>query len=166
MNLKDIIVIAFAIPAVVFLSISCEKDKGPFIIKPANIPIQPTDTNKNPTDTTDTTPPPPVIPEPTSLSYTVSFESEIKPIIKANCMGQGCHNPMHPSLDLRLQVAYNQLLFDGKNAPYVDTLEPKKSIIYLHLVGIRLPMPKDRDKLQQSDIDIIYSWIAQGAKKN
>jgi hypothetical protein len=146
--------------------VSCEKDQGPYYVNPSTIDTTklPTDTNKTPNDTDTTSPI--VIPKPTLLSYTVEFNAHIKPIIQTNCMGQGCHNPSHPALDLRPQVAYKQLLTDGKNAPYVDTLEPAKSIIYLHLVGIRLPMPKDRPKLPQEDIDKIYTWITQGAKNN
>lgn len=159
-----------SLPILLLISQSCEKDQGPFIVTPPNTAPQDTNTNKDttktPVDTTDTNKPI-VIPEPTQYSYLISFNTHVKPILQTNCMGSTCHNPKHPDgLDLRPQAAYNSIWLNGKNAPYVDTLQPKNSILYLHLVGIRTPMPKDLPKLAQGKIDTIYTWIAQGAYNN
>ena len=141
-------IISIIIFSLIILIISCAKDKGPLVRKTTNAPNKPIDSIN--------------IPEPTILPITISFNNHIKPVFKNNCI-QGCHNPSHPKLDLRPPVAYNQLLTLGKSAPYVNPAEPKKSILYLHLVGIRHPKPKDKPKLQQAAIDTVYTWIYQGA---
>ncbi|GIK70704.1 MAG: hypothetical protein HND27_01160 [Bacteroidetes bacterium] len=142
------------------IAFSCAKDEGPFVKKMALPLPKPQDTVPSPTDTTPTT-----IPEPTVFPYTILFNTDVKPIFPANCV-QGCHNPQHPKLDLRPNVAYKQLLTDGFSAPYVNVSVPKQSILYLHLVGIYPLMPKNGQKLSQGKIDTIYTWISQGALDN
>lgn len=130
---------------------SCAKDEGPYVIEQSIDPVDPI--------------PVVVIPDPTVLNYTVSFSTDIKPIFNANCL-QGCHNPQHATLDLRQSVAYDQLTTLGGNAPYVDSLHPETSSLYLHLVGIYSPMPKNQAKLPQDLINKVYTWIYQGHLNN
>ena len=139
---------------------SCAKDEGPFVKKTVTPAPKPQDTVPTPNDTT-----PKTIPEPTVFPYTISFNTDIKPIFPASCV-QGCHNPQHPKLDLRPNVAYQQLLIDGFSAPYANVSMPKQSILYLHLVGIYTLMQKDGQKLSQGKIDTVYTWITQGALDN
>ncbi|MBI3142524.1 MAG: hypothetical protein HYZ16_06835 [Bacteroidetes bacterium] len=129
---------------------ACAWDEGPFVPKKA----------KPGPDTNGVN-----IPEPTLLADTVAFRAQIVPIFTANCV-QGCHNPHHEFLDLRPPVAHEQLLTEGAKAPYVNPTLPKESILYKHMVGIYTPMPKDLEKLPQAQIDLIYTWIAQGALDN
>ena len=148
MKNQNIFILIFSL---ILFIISCSKDKGPLVRKTNKLPDKPNDSIN--------------ILEPTILPITISFNNHLKPVFKNSCI-QGCHTPSHPKLDLRPPVAYNQLLTLGKSAPYVNPAEPKKSILYLHLVGIRLPMPKDKPKLYQSAIDTVYTWIVQGAANN
>ena len=130
---------------------SCAKDEGPFVVKDAMGPLDPIPSNG--------------IPDPTVFSYPISFASDIKPIFQASCL-QGCHNPNHPTLDLRPSVAYNQLTSLGVNAPYVNATNPESSSLYLHLVGVYTPMPKNNAQLSQGLIDTVYTWIYQGTLNN
>ena len=134
---------------------SCEKDSGPYIVK---MPYEEEITN----DTTTTTP---TIPSPTVFTYTISYGSDIKPMLSQNCV-QSCHNTQHPKLDLRQQVSYDQLLTDGFSAPYVNTVTPNQSILYLHLAGIYTLMPQGGPQFSQGKIDSVYTWITQGALNN
>ena len=145
------LIICFVFP---FLT-SCEKDSGPYI---TDIPIEEISNN-------DTIVTGPTIPDPTIFSYTISYGTHIKPMLSQNCV-QACHNPQHPKLDLRQNVSYAELLTDGFSAPYVNTLTPNQSILYLHLVGIYTLMPQGGPKLSQGKIDSVYTWIAQGALNN
>jgi hypothetical protein len=158
-NKISIIFKSFSLAVILSIIIfSCAKDEGPFI-KKSITPI-PQDTTPTPQDTTPTT-----MPEPTVFPYTISFNTDVKPIFPASCV-QGCHNPNHPKLDLRPNVAYNQLLTAGVSAPYVNVPMPKQSILYLHLVGVYTLMPKGGPKLSQGKIDTVYTWITQGALDN
>lgn len=134
-----------------FLFSSCEKDKGPYFVELT--PIEDTVVQ-----------PPPVTP-PTEFAYTISYNNDVKTMFAANCVQQ-CHNPSHPKLDLRPSVSYDQLLFDGLSAPYVDTINPQQSSLYLHLAGVYTQMPLDTTPLSQGKIDTVYTWISQGAQNN
>jgi len=158
-NISKILQFFFLVGTFSIMVFSCAKDEGPFIKKTATVPT-PKDTVPTPKDTTPST-----IPEPTVFPYTILFNTDVKPIFPASCV-QGCHNPNHPKLDLRPNVAYKQLLTDGFSAPYVNVSTPKQSILYLHLVGVYTLMPKGGQKLSQGKIDTVYTWITQGALDN
>jgi hypothetical protein len=139
------------------LFFSCEKDSGPYVAVLGN----PIDTTKIDTNGTGQ----PTIPDPTIYSYSISYGTHVKPVFQQNCI-QACHNPQHPKLDLRPSVSYAQLLTDGFSAPYVNTINPEQSSLYLHLAGVYTLMPQGGPKLSQGQIDTVYTWIAQGALNN
>lgn len=152
---NTIIISALTIIAGFF--IACEKDQGPYILTPLVVE-----------DTTTTTPPPPPPPPmdtPTVFTYTISYGTDISPMLQQNCV-QACHNQNHPKLDLRPQASYNQLLTDGVSAPYVNTTTPIQSLLYLHLAGVYTLMPEGGPALSQGKIDSVYTWISQGALNN
>ncbi len=116
---------------------SCMKDEGPLIIKP------------------------PPVPGDTLISYS----DVIQPFFDLHCVR--CHNQSHPFLDLREGISYDQLLFTGHLAPYVDTVMIENSILIGRLVGVEFPiMPPDGDHISQSDIDTVSLWMLQGARNN
>lgn len=115
---------------------ACNKDKGPYSI------TQELDVN--------------VI---DSISYVV----HVQPIFDANCTN--CHNASHSKLDLQSAVSYNQLLYTGFSASYVNVSNPPQSKLYLHLTGVLAIMPPS-GAIQQSEQDLILKWIEQGALDN
>lgn len=117
-----------------FFSSSCTKDEGPLIIEPI------VDTTTNGVDP-------------------ISFANDIQPIFDASCAS--CHNETH-DLDLRQGYAYDQLLTDGANAPYVDTANPDQSAIYIRP---STDMPPS-GALQSFETNKISKWIEQGALDN
>lgn len=96
------------------------------------------------------------------LAADVSFKDDILPILVPNC--ESCHQigKVFPELILSAEKSYNQLLFDGINAPYVDTIAPKESMLYIR---IKYDMPQF-GLLSQKKIGMILNWIEQGAKNN
>ena len=119
--------------------ISCEKDKGPIIIRP-DIPFQSADTF-------------------------ISFIDDIQPILNEFCIE--CHNQSHPFLDLRDLYSYNELLITGYSAPYVDTINPSNSLLVGRLYGVQYAiMPPNPPVLSQGKIDTIVVWMRQGARNN
>lgn len=123
----------------VILISSCEKDSGPIVIKPV-IPPDPMDT-------------------------TISFMEDIQPLFNIYCIQ--CHNNTHPFLDLRETFAYNQLVYDGENAPYLDSISPEDSYLAARLYGTEWPiMPPDPPHFTTSEIDTIIQWMNEGYKNN
>ncbi len=116
---------------------SCTKDVGPLIIKP------------------------PAVPGDTMITYS----NVIQPFLDLHCVR--CHNQSHPLLDLREEVSYDELLFTGRMAPYVDTIYPENSIFIGRLRGLEYPiMPPDGGHISEGTIDTISTWMLQGAKNN
>jgi hypothetical protein len=116
---------------------SCTKDSGPLIINP------------------------PPVPGDTMISYS----AVIQPFLDLHCVR--CHNQSHPFLDLREEVSYDQLLFSGRMAPYVDTIDTENSSFIGRLRGVEFPiMPPDGGAISESTIDTIATWMLQGARNN
>lgn len=94
---------------------------------------------------------------------TLSYSAHVQPIFNANCIS--CHDATHSKLDLQTAVSYNELLFLGFSASYVDTINPEQSNIYRHLTGALSIMPPS-GALSLTDQELILLWIDQGALNN
>ena len=115
---------------------ACNKDKGPYSI------AQELDVNAI-----------------DSISYVV----HVQPIFDVSCTN--CHNASHSKLDLQSAVSYNQLLYTGFSAPYVDTSNAPQSKLYKHLTGVLSIMPP-QGAIATSQQELILKWIEQGALDN
>jgi len=136
--MKNFLTFFFCI-LILFFS-SCEKDQGPLIIIPPQIPA-------------------PLVP--------VSFANDIQPIFNAMCVH--CHNLGHCCLNLLPDSSWHQLLVTGASAPYVDTLYPTESFLYIRVAGVGQDppaMPPVPPILLKSETDLILKWIQEGAKNN
>ncbi|MCX6290464.1 MAG: hypothetical protein NT126_01715 [Bacteroidetes bacterium] len=122
---------------------SCEKDKGPMIVKPASQPA--------PDD-----------------PFKIHYQQDIQPLFDENCII--CHNLYHPYLDLRAEVSWNNLWHanpHGIHAPYVDTINPNNSNLIRHLKGNGYPlMPLNAPAFKPGRIDTIVTWMLEGARNN
>lgn len=123
----------------IMLLAACEKDKGPVRI----MPEQPID----------------------STIHYISYKDYIQPMFNDYCIG--CHNSNHPFLDLQGIVSYDQLVFSGENAPYVDSISPDNSLLVQRLIGDEWPiMPPDPPHISPADIDSVRKWMQQGFRDN
>lgn len=95
----------------------------------------------------------------------VSFSKNIVPILENKCATVGCHtgNDAAGNLDLDSAVAYSQLLQRGTG--YIDTANPKYSLLYSSLLSTADPMPP-AGKLDSCDIVMVLKWITQKAPNN
>lgn len=120
----------------VALMLACTKDKGPFNTA-EEVLLSPEDT--------------------------VSYVVHVQPIFDVSCTN--CHNATHAKLDLLPAVSYNQLLYTGFSAPYVDTSNAPQSKLYKHLTGVLSIMPP-QGAIATSQQELILKWIEQGALDN
>jgi hypothetical protein len=99
------------------------------------------------------------------LPKVVSFKNDIQPILQENCSTSGCHSGSDPAGDFNLEasMAYAQLLEAGSG--YVDTINPKYSVVYSSLLSTSNPMPPS-GHLDKCSIDLIEKWMLQKAKNN
>lgn len=86
---------------------------------------------------------------------TVSFASEVQPILNNNCSFSGCHSTASAAAGIRLST----------HAEVVATSENRFLGSINHSSGFS-PMPKNVAKLSQSDIDLIECWFLNGKPNN
>lgn len=91
----------------------------------------------------------------------VSFNSTVAPLLNTSCSAIGCHSAGGQTPDLTTANSYTSLVDGG----YVDTVTIENSGIYLRMIDKQKPMPPN-GVLSQSQINIIYSWIKEGAPNN
>jgi hypothetical protein len=99
-------------------------------------------------------------PEPTVRPSTLTFEKDVRPILKANCFD--CHGEgetLKGGLDLRLR---RLMVAGGESGPAIVPGKPARS----HLVELirQGEMPKREKKLTPAQVEIIEKWISAGAK--
>jgi hypothetical protein len=100
---------------------------------------------------------PDTVADPDGPPQSVSFATDLQPILTANCALSGCHvsGGHHPYMSA--DVSYLQIV----NGGFVNTVIPKQSTIYQMINGEMRPYiasAADRQK--------IYDWIRNGAPNN
>jgi mono/diheme cytochrome c family protein len=92
----------------------------------------------------------------------VSFERDVRPIFKANCVH--CHGEserLPGKLDLRLG---RSILAGGKSGPSVHPGDVTKSLLVARVRSREMPPGDDRRKLTPDEIATLELWISSGAK--
>lgn len=101
-----------------------------------------------------------------SQNKDLTYDKNVAPIIKKYCLP--CHleeneNPSGLAMD-----TYELLMKGGNEGSTLIPEKPKSSNLYLKLLAnppFGKQMPRNRRKLTEEEIQIIYDWIEQGAKK-
>jgi mono/diheme cytochrome c family protein len=88
----------------------------------------------------------------------VCFETEVMPIIIANCAGSGCHNAVDREED-RDYTTYEGIMRDVTPGDYRGS--ELYSVIARNFAGVMPPKPNNR--LSDDQIRTIATWIAEGA---
>jgi hypothetical protein len=96
-----------------------------------------------------------------------SFAKEVHPLIKSNCLP--CHleeneNPSGLAMD-----DYERLMKGGNHEKTVVAGKPKESNLYLKLLPnppFGKQMARNRKKLSDEEVKIVYDWIEAGARKD
>lgn len=96
-----------------------------------------------------------------------SFSKDVFPLIKSNCLP--CHleeneNPSGLALD-----DYERLMKGGNHGNTVVAGKAKESNLYLKLLPdppFGKQMARNRKKLTDEEVKIVYDWIEAGAKKD
>ncbi|HLY11759.1 MAG TPA: c-type cytochrome domain-containing protein [Planctomycetota bacterium] len=91
----------------------------------------------------------------------VSFEKDVLPIFKASCLS--CHKADKKKGKLDMST-YADLMKGGKQGNPIKPGDPAKSLIIEMISGKEPEMPEKGDKLTDAQVQIIATWIKQGAK--
>lgn len=101
------------------------------------------------------------LPQQGLASETLTFEKDIRPILKAHCFR--CHGEgdvMEGSLDVRLRRG---LVAGGDSGQAVQPGSPQESLLLERVVSGEMP-PSEEQSLPEKDIALLSAWIEQGAK--
>lgn len=109
-------------------------------------------------------PPPATTPVPTATpggEATVSYRQDVQPIFEQYCVV--CHGG---SSGLWLD-SYEHIMAGGSGGAVVRPGDAEASQLYLRLTGqSQLAMPLGQEPLSADNIDLIRSWIVEGAPNN
>lgn len=100
---------------------------------------------------------------------TVSYKTQVAPILKRNCLPCHTEDQMNPS-ELYLD-SYDGIIKGGKHGTPVVPGKPDSSLLIRKLVKVPPPfgdpMPlKRKTPLGADTVDVLRLWIEQGAKNN
>ena len=89
----------------------------------------------------------------------VSYSLDIQPIFNTNCTS--CHPLIVSAPDLTSDNSYDAIMMDN----YIVSKDLDASILFQKLLGKPNVMPPS-GPLPQKEIDLVKTWIAQGALDN
>ena len=104
-----------------------------------------------------------------SCSKEVSFAQDVQPILKNHCAE--CHvkgEKGHEKSGLSME-SYADLMKGTKFGPVIvagDSLSSTLSRLIGHKADKSINMPHDKNRIPLDKIELIDSWIEQGAKNN
>lgn len=89
-------------------------------------------------------------------TVTVSFSNQVQPIFIQNCSTSGCHDAATAESGYVFE-SHNQLSDHNNMGPALETIKHNPNFV---------PMPYFQDKLDDSLVQQIECWIAQGKLNN
>lgn len=94
----------------------------------------------------------------------VSYESDVKPILREHCLG--CHGDDVHKSDLNLQ-SYGSTLKGGSGGEVVVAGRPSGSALFQAIAreGEALPMPPNKPKIPEAQVAVVRQWIAEGLRE-
>ncbi len=95
----------------------------------------------------------------------VSFKKDIQPIFDVHCNTAGCHSGTNPEGNLNLEASQSYAQLWKSKSGYIDTLNPKYSVLYASMNSTSSPMPPT-GKLDNCTLNLVLKWIEQKAKNN
>ncbi len=104
-------------------------------------------------------------PLPCVFPDTVSFRQDIQPIFAAHCTSIDCHAGLHPAGNLHLESDQAYAELSDPRSGYVDTLQPRISVLYAQMISVSNPMPPSGN-LDDCTIALVLTWIEQKARNN
>lgn len=91
----------------------------------------------------------------------VSFAQEVMPILEAQCVE--CHSEENAELGLKLDT-YEGLMAGSDYGTIVEAGDPDGSLMVDMIQSG--DMPEDGDPMPPEQLEVIRTWIAEGAEKN
>lgn len=92
-----------------------------------------------------------------------SFAKDVLPILKSSC--SKCHSGNNAKSKLDL-TSYAAVQKGSKSGPVVVAGDPNKSSLVSSISGDKPDMPKKASPLTKAQVQLISTWVKEGAKNN
>ncbi|MEX2466472.1 MAG: c-type cytochrome domain-containing protein [Gemmatimonadota bacterium] len=97
----------------------------------------------------------------------VSYENDVLPILEESCLS--CHGAPNEDGEIVIELGYDMTTYEGLMAgsdygPVIEPGDPDGSL-FLDMI-VNGDMPEDGDPLPPEQIEVIRTWIAEGAQNN
>ncbi len=97
----------------------------------------------------------------------VSYANDVQPILNEYCLS--CHGGPGEGGDIVIELGYDMSTYEGLMAgsdygPVIEPGDPDNSL-FLEMI-INGDMPEDGDPVPAEQIEILRTWIAEGAQNN
>jgi hypothetical protein len=97
----------------------------------------------------------------------VSYATDVEPILNEYCLS--CHGGVGEDGEILIELGYDMSTYDGLMAgsdygPVIEPGDPDNSL-FLDMI-VNGDMPEDGDPVPAEQIEIIRTWIAEGAQNN
>ena len=94
----------------------------------------------------------------------VSYQKEVRKVIKQHCVG--CHNPNRAEADLDLS-SYASIMRGSYSGEIIVSGDPEDSYLYLVAAHEEEPaMPPGGERIPDEDLEVLRAWIAGGIPEN
>lgn len=98
----------------------------------------------------------------------VSFKEDVMPVFQKKCLN--CHNTEDESPSGLFLDSFAELMKgESKHGPVIKTKKGEESVLIMKLRGTATfgkQMPRGKKPLDDETIELISTWIDQGAKNN
>jgi hypothetical protein len=98
----------------------------------------------------------------------ISFKEDVMPVLQKKCMN--CHNTEDESPSGLYMDSYAELMKgDSRHGPVIKPKKGEESVLIMKLRGTATfgkQMPRGKKPLDDETIEMISTWIDQGAKNN
>lgn len=105
--------------------------------------------------------------DPTHAGQQVSFQNDVRPILDEYCVS--CHGGTDESGEVVIELGYDMSTYEGVMAgsDYGSVIEPgdPENSLFLEMI-VNGDMPEEGDPVPADQIEIIRTWIAEGAQNN
>jgi len=103
----------------------------------------------------------------THTGQEVSYQTDIVPILQQHCVR--CHGGTNEAGEVVIELGYDMTTYEGLMAgsDYGTVIEPgdPEGSLFIEMI-VNGDMPEDGDPVPPEQIEILRTWIAEGAQNN
>jgi len=101
------------------------------------------------------------------VTHEVSYQNDVVPILQQHCIR--CHGGTNEAGEVVVELGYNMTTYEGLMAgsDYGTVIEPgdPDGSLFIEMI-VNGDMPEEGDPVPPEQIEVLRTWIAEGAQNN